>query len=117
MFSFKSWIGIQARVLLIAVIVLNALVPTAASALAAPEPAEEERTSVPIPQGVKGATGYLSSSPRSSIVFQEGTPTEAPTEVNTETPTPEPSLTPVDTVEGTPMPPRWQWDGITPARG
>ena len=104
MFAFKSWIGMPTRIVLITVILFNALVPTAASALSVPEPAENILPIV-IPQGNKGSTGYLSSSPRSSTGFQENTlSTGTPTPVVTETLPPEHSLTLTNTPEATATP-------------
>jgi uncharacterized repeat protein (TIGR01451 family) len=99
MFAFKSWIGIPTRLALIAIILFSALGPTTASALSAPEPAEN--TLLSLPKGIKQSTGYLSSSPRSSIVFQVDTPITTPT-VIPETLTPEPSMTPTGSIEVTP---------------
>jgi hypothetical protein len=93
MFAFNPWIERTTRVVLITVIVFNALIPTAAIAMPIAEE-NEVNSDVVLPSTLFGAKGlrgqFLSSSPRSSTLFQDSTPTVMPTETVTETPTPEP---------------------------
>ncbi len=106
---FKPWTEKAIRVLLIAVIVFNALIPTAAIAMPLAEEKEVSSDSVlPSPTfGTVGTRGqFLSSSIRSLSLLQENTPfPETPTPVITETLTPEPTLTATSTPEATATPP------------
>lgn len=87
MFSPKSRAGIAIHVLLIAVILFTALVPTAAMAMS---PAEESDVSSRLPVNSPGRIGsahrYINSSLRAQNLFQDGTPTTSPVETVTETP-------------------------------
>ena len=112
MFALKSWTEIIVRALLIAVIVINALIPTTVIALSSAR--NNEVNSSPLPSRVKGsAVRYHTLSLRSPTVFQDGTPTVFPVETVTETPkappeniptTTETTPTSVSTLEATPAP-------------
>jgi RHS repeat-associated protein/uncharacterized repeat protein (TIGR01451 family) len=111
MFAFKPWIEMTTRVVLVTVIVFNALIPTAAIAMPLSKESEVNSASTLADSalGTKGSRGhFLPPSPRSSTLFQDGTPTVMPTETAIETPTPEPSTTPTApevTLETTPTVP------------
>jgi hypothetical protein len=108
MFTLKSWIEMATRVTLTAIIFLNALVPTAASAMSLPKQQKVAEPSAPVAQGAIGlATKYDLLSRRLPIAFQDETPggstlTVPLTETATATPTPEPSLEPAMTATDTP---------------
>lgn len=128
MFAFMPWTERAIHALLIAVILFNALVPIAAIAMPLMEENEvkESSTLVESVLGMKGLRGhFLTSSLRSSTLFQDNTATAAPTEVVTETPTPTPepfdtlttppSTTPTAILEETPTAPPVLENTATPS--
>ncbi|MCI0551826.1 MAG: hypothetical protein L0287_12800, partial [Anaerolineae bacterium] len=96
MFAHPSRMELAIRVLLIAVIVFNALIPSAALAQASNHEAVEPLAS----PGMKGSASKSFSILSSRSALQVATPT--PTPADTEAPTPELSATPTATLEITP---------------
>ncbi|MCI0552783.1 MAG: hypothetical protein L0287_17675, partial [Anaerolineae bacterium] len=96
MFAHQSRMELVIRVLLTAAIFFNALIPSAALALASSHEAVEPLAS----PGMKGSASKSFSILSSRAALQALTPT--PT--NTEAPTPELTVTPTATLETTPIP-------------
>lgn len=99
MLTSKPWVMIIVRVLLIAIITSNALIPTSTIAMPVAEGSEVNSVSV-MPDNSLGSKSSVAKygllSLRSSKVFQDSTPTGDGTAITT--PTNVPTSAPTDTV-------------------